>query len=169
MKKILLSILLVVAVVCAAIAQPRAIGARIGNNIEFSYQHSILMDCMLDITAGATNVWNGWAYAEANIMLDKIFYLGSGDWALFAGGGIGAGYAYGYKWADNDYKPYRLNLGAQFGVEYSFKFPLTLSLDVRPMFNVLQFASQSNSARAEVYPMYYNFMNVALGVRYRFN
>lgn len=67
MKKVFFVMLLFCSMATVSMAQPRAIGGRVGYNIEFSYQHAIGARNMLDISAGATNVWNGWAYTEATV------------------------------------------------------------------------------------------------------
>ena len=61
MKKLFATLMIMLAFVSISLAQPRAIGGRIGYNLEFSYQHSLGERMMMDLTAGATNVWNGWA------------------------------------------------------------------------------------------------------------
>lgn len=80
---------------------------------------------------------------------------------FYLGPGVGIGYAYGRFWNKYDYSPLRVNVGGQFGFEYQFDIPLNLSIDWRPMVNVLGF-------RQELYPIYNSFYNFAVGVRYRF-
>ena len=161
MKKLFATLILVCAVISVSLAQPRAIGGRIGYNLEASYQHAIASRNMFDITAGASNVWNGWAYTEANCMFDWIFNI-NGGWNWYVGPGVGLGFAYGRNWSDNGYNPFRLNVGGQIGFEYQFGIPLNLSIDWRPMFNVFGFTNNA-------YPIYNSFYSVAIGVRYRFH
>lgn len=161
MKKVFFVMLLFCSMATVSMAQPRAIGGRVGYNIEFSYQHAIGARNMLDISAGATNVWNGWAYTEANCMYDWIIGIGSSKFNFYLGPGAGIGYAYGRFWNKYDYSPLRVNVGGQFGFEYQFDIPLNLSIDWRPMVNVLGF-------RHDDYPIYNSFYNFAVGVRYRF-
>ena len=162
MKKLFVTLLVMCAIVGATMAQPRAIGARLGYNLEFSYQHSLSGgDMMVDLTAGATNVWNGWAYADINAMFDWVFNI-KGGWNWYVGPGVGVGFGFGHWWKEYDYIPFRLNVGAQIGVEYQFGIPLNLSLDWRPMVNVLGFG------RGAGYGWYQGFYGVALGIRYRF-
>ena len=161
MKKLFTTMIVMLAVASVAFAQPRAIGGRIGYNLEFSYQHGIGDGFMVELDAGATNVWNGWAYADVNAMFDWVFNI-NGGWNWYVGPGVGVGFGFGRYWHDNNYIPFRLNVGAQIGVEYQFNIPLNLSLDWRPMFNVLGFT------RGTGYGWYQGFYGVALGVRYRF-
>jgi len=94
-------------------------------------------------------------------MFDWVFNI-SGGWNWYVGPGAGIGFGFGRWWHDYNYIPFRLNVGAQIGVEYQFGIPLNLSLDWRPMVNVLGFV------RGNHYPLWYSFSGVALGVRYRF-
>ena len=161
MKKLFTTLFVMLAIVSVSLAQPRAIGGRIGYNVEFSYQHSLGQKMMMDLTAGVTNVWNGWAYADVTAMFDWVFNI-NGGWNWYVGPGIGVGYGFGRWWHDYHYIPFRLNVGAQIGVEYQFGIPLNLSLDWRPMVNVLGFT------RGNGYGWYQGFYGVALGIRYRF-
>ncbi|MBO7586601.1 MAG: hypothetical protein J6T13_05415 [Bacteroidales bacterium] len=163
MKKVFFSLMIVFAMATAAVAQPRAIGARLGGNLEFSYQHSLAQgNMMVDLTAGVTNVWNNWAHAGVTAMFDWVWAIGASNWNWYVGPGVGVGFNYGRYWKDYDYLPVTVAVGAQIGVEYQFGIPLNISLDWRPMFNVLGFF------RGHEYPFYNNFYSVALGLRYRF-
>ncbi len=163
MKKIILSVFLLLAATAVAFAQPRAVGARVGYNFEASYQHDLFANNMIELTAGTTNFWNGWGYAEVNGVFDWVFNI-HGGWNWYVGPGAGLGIGYGHNWhdiADVNF-PFRLNVGGQVGCEYQFDFPLNLSLDWRPMLNLFGLANK-------YYPVYYGFFNFAVGVRYRFN
>ena len=174
MKKALLTLTLIVAVSSFAMAQPRTIGARLGIAEEFSYQHGIGYDCMFDISAGVENVWSQYRSATATIMFDWIFNWG-GNFSLYLGPGLGATYGFGTYWDDvepdspildiTQKKKFGLLFGAQVGVEYAFDIPLTLSLDVRPMGNLLSFSSFRDN------PSYIvaRLVNVGIGIRYRFD
>ena len=81
MKKVFFTLMIVFAMVTAAVAQPRAIGARLGGNLEFSYQHSLAQgNMMVDLTAGVTNVWNNWAQANVTAMFDWVWAIGASNW-----------------------------------------------------------------------------------------
>ena len=131
----------------AATAQPRALGARIGNGAEISYQHS--MDAnFLQIDGGlgvfGDNTMSIGATGVYNFMISEFgdgfgFYAGPG-----ASIGLGVGEA--------NY----LNLGVagMVGIEYNFDFPLQLSLDFRQHIGI------GNG--------FWCPSSVGLGVRYRF-
>ena len=159
MKKIALILTLVMGIAISIEAQPRAVGARLGGNMEASYQHQLGAKNMIDATAGLTLGWN-WMAVSATAVYDWIFPINSwnnaGKWNWYAGPGAGVGFvipASGYSVRI----PVALNIGGQAGIEYQFEFPLTLSLDYRPMINVLGFGSY-----------WTDYSAIALGVRYRF-
>lgn len=160
MKHLFTTLLILTITISSAIAQPRAIGARVGYNLEFSYQHSLRAHNMIECMFGATNVWNNWGYVEANAVFDWVFPIKNG-WNWYVGPGAGLGVGYGPYWHNYGYSPLRINVGGQIGLEYQFKIPLNLSLDWRPMINLLGLNQQ-------YYPIYRNFYNFAVGVRYRF-
>lgn len=165
MKKVFFSLMIVFAMATAAVAQPRAIGARLGGNIEFSYQHSLAQgNMMVDLTAGVTNVWNNWAHADLTAMFDWVWAIGASNWNWYVGPGVGVGFNYGRAWNDYGYLPVSLAIGGQIGIEYQFGIPLNISLDWRPMFNVLGFVRGDATA----YPFYNYFYSAAIGLRYRF-
>ena len=56
MKKVFFSLMIIFAMVTAVVAQPRAIGARLGGNLEFSYQHSFAQDNMVLPMSGTTGL-----------------------------------------------------------------------------------------------------------------
>lgn len=180
MKKLLITLAITVLAMGFAIAQPKAIGGRIGYNLEVSYQHETATG-MLEIDAGLTpfifsrNLFDAdgnpvqYRYGRAQIV---VFY----DWLMnittdlywYIGGGAGVSWGYGdfydiphYNKQGNLVKFNRMGLpiGLQVGMEYDFSIPLNLSLDWRPMFNV--FALRQGDLVS-------NLLNVAVGVRYRF-
>jgi hypothetical protein len=155
MKRVILGMLILSSIAIATNAQPRAIGGRLGGDIEFSYQHQLGRN-MIDATAG---FWIGHNYMSigAVAVYDWVFSIKSwqqkGKWNWYVGPGAGLGFAFGNK-ID---VPVNLAIGGQIGVEYQFWFPLNLSLDYRPMINISGFQNIG------VNP--YGF---ALGVRYSF-
>jgi hypothetical protein len=175
MKKALLTLTLVVAALTLAMAQPRSIGVRLGNAQEVSYQHGFGMDHMLEIDAGVENIWGKYSSATATVTFDWILNFG-GNFSIFLGPGAGLTYGFGSFWKDEPYwvnddafgtnekKRIGILLGAQFGFEYSFDFPLILSLDIRPMYNFLAPIRVND-------PDYLvsRLVNVGIGIRYRFD
>ena len=161
MKKIIVSLILICTMAGVSMAQPRAIGARLGGNIEFSYQHSLAAGSwMMDLTVGATNYWNKWGAVGVTVMFDKVWGIGASNWNWYLGPGVGVGYNYGPYWKENGYWPFGLYVGGQIGIEYQFNIPLNISLDWRPMWN---FAGSGSGYGFAGY-----LTGVALGLRYRF-
>ncbi len=121
MKKILIAAALVLGFAVAASAQPKAIGIRGGYGVELSYQHY----------AGGAN------FVELDLGLGTINSLNlSGSYNLsFAqfGNGFNA-YAGPSASVGLGIKPgwFGVGVGANVGIEYTFNFPLQLSLDIRP-------------------------------------
>ena len=111
MKKIILVAAMVLGFAVAASAQPRAIGVRLGNGGEVSYQHSL-----------------GTNFLEVD-------------------GGLGLGEA----------NYFNISAAGMVGLEYSFWFPLQLSLDFRQHIGI------GFGGHGIWYPS-----SIALGVRYRF-
>ena len=126
MKKIILVAAMVLGFAVAAVAQPRAIGVRVGNGGEISYQHALganFLEVDGGLGLGFDGVFNVGATGIYNFMIAQPNWTSRGEWGFYAGpaakiGGAGVGYY--------------LALGAQAGLEYTFDFPLQISLDVRP-------------------------------------
>jgi hypothetical protein len=132
----------------AALAQPRAAGLRFGTTgLEASYQHSFGWDYFLegeiglDFGAGVKSPAGFKAVATYNIIWARPAWTDRGSWALYAGPGIAFGGVADtvtyridnikHTIADNGFM---MSLVAQAGIEYTFWFPLQLSLDMRPYF-----------------------------------
>ncbi len=166
MKKVLTTLVILGAFAVAGFAQPRAIGARLGMNEEFSYQHSITSNLYTDLTAGVSGLWsnyNGynWGYADINAMFDWTFNI-KGIWNWFVGPGAGVGFGFGSAYRYYGVVPFRVNIGGQIGFEWQFNIPLNLTIDWRPMINVLGF----NNTYYRPYAGLYSF---GVGLRYRFH
>ncbi|MBO4543431.1 MAG: hypothetical protein J5725_09665 [Bacteroidales bacterium] len=163
MKKLLLAITLIVGVSVAAIAQPRAIGGRLGWNLEFSYQHGFGKN-FLEIDAGTYALWHG---IHAAVVFDWVFaspnWTPKGTWDWYAGVG-GAG---GFHWYEgegsHDYQYAYAGVAGQIGLSYTFWFPLQLSIDYRPTIGV-RFAGHEDGVHFHDQ----GFFDFALGVRYAF-
>ena len=141
MKKYLLIALLAVASICAY-AQPRAIGANLGANFGFSYQHGFGESNMLDVAAYVP--WAGGFYGNGVlwglggiVTYDWIDPFGAsvpwndkGEWHWYMGVGGAGGYYFGVGGAG------WVGAAGHFGIEYDFWFPFQLSLDWRPVIGV---------------------------------
>jgi hypothetical protein len=125
MKKIILAAALVLGFAVAASAQPRAIGVRIGNGGEISYQHSMGSN-FLEVDGGlglglVDGVFNVGATGIYNFMISEF---GNG-FGFYAGPGAGVGLALG------EVNYLALSAAGMVGIEYNFNFPLQISLDFR--------------------------------------
>lgn len=121
MKKIILSILVFLPTL-TAFAQPRALGVRLGTEFQVSYEHSVGRD-FVEVDAGYELIGLVNVAGAYNFMIAQPEWTRKGSWGFHAGpavkvGGAGVGFY--------------TALGAQAGLEYTFDFPLQISLDVRP-------------------------------------
>lgn len=153
MKRTWLTLTLVAAFASVSMAQPRAVGARLGGDADFTYQHQVGRN-MIDLTVGVGGYWDN-AYTDINCMYDWVWNISGGfNWYVGVGGGLGYHFAPGY-----DANRLRVKLGGQLGIEYQFGIPLNLSLDWRPMANVLGYHTAG---------YLFDYWSVGLGVKYRF-
>lgn len=131
-------------------AQPKAVGGRVGvTGLEISYQHNFRKADFLEASAGLDFGYNasGAAGFKAtgiyNFMFARPAWTEKGAWGIYAGPGVSLGYVNDrvrqkiggttYQFANNGFM---LSLVAQIGMEYTFWFPLQLSVDLRPMFGM---------------------------------
>ena len=154
MKKIIVLAAVILGFSVAAAAQPRAIGIRIGNGGEVSYQHTMgqnFLEVDGGLGLGFDGVFNIGATGIYNFMHDQPQWTDRGEWGFYAGPGASVGLGLG----EANY----LNLAAagMVGLEYTFWFPLQLSLDFR------QHIGFSFSEKPLWTPS-----SIALSVRYRF-
>ena len=143
MKKIILVAALVLGFAFAASAQPRAVGLRGG---ALSYQHTLGSNfAEVDLSFGG----GLGLQATYNTSFYKPEWTKKGTWNAYYGYGAAA-YMYGSV----------IGLGAvgNVGLEYTFWFPLQLSLDIRP-----QVAFYTGGLGLNVTGFY-----PAFGVRYKF-
>ncbi len=127
MKKLLLTIALVVCAFIYVDAQPRAIGANLGYGASFSYQHNLgeanFLDIAVDVPAfNAIGV--SCTYDWVNPFNTSIPWNEKGTWNWSLGVGAGAGFGFG-GWG-------YAGVVGHCGVAYDFWFPLQLSVDYRP-------------------------------------
>ena len=147
MKRLILTLIIASAALCAN-AQPRAVGVRFGvTGIEASYEHNInklqFVEGNMGIDYG--NKVNGMPGIKAegtyNFIWARPAWTNKGSWALYAGPGITTGYVHddGHLIANDGVSivsfqshGFMLGICAQVGLEYTFWFPLQLSVDLRP-------------------------------------
>ena len=157
MKKIILIAAMVLGFATAAIAQPRAFGLRGG---ELSYQHSfgqnfLEVDGGVGFGLGTSGSLNVGATGIYNFMIAQPQWTDRGEWGFYAGPGgtVGLG-------LDNDNNSFfNVSVAGMVGLEYTFWFPLQLSIDIRP---------QIGLAAGGGAGFYFGGWCPALGVRYRF-
>jgi hypothetical protein len=144
MKKLSVLFVILIATCTVAMAQPRAIGGRIGYSIGPSYQHSIGEKNMLQADIDILGYWWG---AQGTLTFNWIGNIASwsnvGDMNWFAGVGVGGGYRWGWGWGrvwrywDGYYGGWGgygfVGVAGMGGVEMNFKFGLQVSVDWRPL------------------------------------
>lgn len=145
MKKIILVLVASMAFAVAAFAQPKAVGIKLGWFNGISYQHYLndpnFMQFDLAVSAhsnayATTAVVNlGGSY---NFNIANPQFTTKGTWGIYAGPALGISMAHtSYKdilgGALENNTSFSYGIGAQAGIEYTFWFPLQLSLDVQPL------------------------------------
>ncbi len=151
MKK---TILVILVVICAgftvnaqrkATTNAHAIGLRLDYGAEISYQHGLGSN-RIEADLGWWN--NGFSITG---VYHWVFNIDGGfNWYV----GPGASLKF-YNDNSDDGSGVGLGIGGQIGIEYNFDFPLQLSLDARPMWDVLYSGGGFHDW-------------VALGIRYKF-
>lgn len=151
MKKILLIAALMLGFAAAAIAQPRAVGLKLGWGAEASYQHTVKGTDFIEATFGLNDFSSLNVSAIYNFMIAQPQWTDKGEWGFYAGPGASVGTC---MLKDRSY--FHLSAAGMVGLEYTFWFPLQLSFDLKPQ---LGFGFN--------YGFHFNVMP-SLGVRYRF-
>ena len=150
MKKIILAAAMVLGFAVAASAQPRAIGARLGYGFDLSYQHTVGENFIeADLGLASFALLN--VAATYNFVVAKPAWTAQGEWGVYVG--PGAALAAGNK-------TFCVGAACQVGLEYTFDFPLQLSIDVRPQLGFISAAGVQTLGLWGWAPQ--------LGVRYRF-
>lgn len=164
MKKLFLTFAMIGGIVFASNAQEiadHAIGLRLGGGngfgAEISYQHALSENNRLEFNLGLEDDDHFSAFQVLGLYQWVWNIEGGFNW--YAGPGVGLGF-YSF---DNDFpgnddpsELYALITG-DVGIEYSFDFPLLLSLDFRP-----EFVLDGNDYSDDV------DFGIGLGVRYQF-
>ena len=133
MKKIIVLAAVILGFSVAAAAQPRAIGFRIGNGGEISYQHTLgqnFLEVDGGLGLGFDGVFNIGATGIYNFMIAQPQWTDRGEWGFYAGPGASVGLGLG----EANYLT--LAAAGMVGLEYTFWFPLQLSVDIRPMVGI---------------------------------
>ena len=134
MKKIILMAAMLLGLAVAASAQPRAIGVRIGNGGEVSYQHTLgqnFLEVDGGLGLGFDGTFNVGATGIYNFMIAQPQWTDKGEWGFYAGPGAGIGLGLGNDGAGNKNNYFTVSAAGMVGLEYTFWFPLQLSVDFR--------------------------------------
>jgi len=158
MKKLMIC-LVAACLAFSAAAQPKALGIRIGGCADIYYQHYAAGNDFIECDLGFQYLGEGTLLAKA--IYDFSFYqpdwTTKGSWNLYAGPGVSLGSSF------TKTSAFKFGVVAQVGIEYTFWFPLQLSVDVRPSFGI---KCGDNGIKYDVYGLY-GFVP-AISVRYSF-
>lgn len=145
MKRILVTICIMTLAI-SAYSQPRSAGLRMGvTGLEANYIHSIkknqFLECGLgmDLGVNAKGAPGMKATAIYNFIWANPAWTDKGKWAIYAGPGVTMGYVHDnvHYNVDKEVVSYydggfMLGVCGEVGVEYTFWFPLQISIDLRP-------------------------------------
>jgi hypothetical protein len=155
MKKFLLIAVALMGLSLAAAAQPKAIGIRGGLmglafNGEISYEHWLtIFDNDYDFIEADLGVFGSNGFKGTllyNFTFAQPEITNRGEWGLYAGPGISVGYGTGINKYDEPKSSPFVGLAAQLGLEYTFWFPLEISIDFRPSFMIPTLMNRGNWA-----------------------
>ena len=132
MRKILLVIAATLAFAAVAVAQPKAIGLRLGNyGVDVSYENYAGENDFLEFELGMDNVFNTDAFhldGVYNFMIAHPDFTAEGQWGIYVGPGASVAV---WDNGKNENVVYAGLLG-NVGLEYIFDFPLQVSFSFRP-------------------------------------
>lgn len=148
MKRLIISLAILLGAVITVSAQPKSVGLRIGGTgLDATYEHYMGKNRFAEGNLGLDFGYNAngnvgvKATATYNFIWARPAWTNEGSWALYAGPGLSLGFVddqvpYEIAGVINGYydNGFMLSLAAQVGVEYNFDFPLCLSIDIRPYF-----------------------------------
>lgn len=162
MKKFILSLALALCVTGAVSAQAggSSIGLRLGYPTEISYQAGLSDANRIELGLGFRSYGYGISSNYIQFSLSGVYQwvwsLESVATGLNWYAGVGASVAhYSYSYLNYGYSGTPISILGQIGAEYNFNFPLRLSLDYRPAFQITSGSGFIGDG-------------IALGVRYKF-
>lgn len=135
MKKVLLLSVALSFCSLSLFAQHRAIGLRLSNAVEVSYQREAGSANFWEFDGGLWNFGNG---AQASALYNWIIaspdWTSKGDWNWYLGVGGSTGLVWGnsYHHGSEDVGCF-IGVAGMCGLEYNFWFPLSVSADFRPV------------------------------------
>ena len=150
MKRLSALIILCLAGLLGASAQPRAIGIRSGiTRLDVSYLHDtgkksfVQTELSVDFGYAGSAAPGFKATALYNFVVARPAWTDKGSWAIYTGPGLSLGYVQdrvNYREGNFRYHPldygFMLSIAVQAGLEYTFDFPLQLAADLRPYFGM---------------------------------
>ena len=150
MKRLSALIILCLAGLLGASAQPRAIGIRSGiTGLDVSYLHDtgkksfVQTELSVDFGYAGSAAPGFKATALYNFVVARPAWTDKGSWAIYTGPGLSLGYVQdrvNYREGNFRYHPldygFMLSIAVQAGLEYTFDFPLQLAADLRPYFGM---------------------------------
>lgn len=133
MKKVILIISALLCFAAVSVAQPRALGGRIGRGLDVSYEHSLGSGDFLEFEAGINDYDDADFHVDGayNFILATPNWASSGSFAFYGGPGGAIAVVDDDDDHDDDTCVYAGFLG-NLGLEYIFDFNLQISLDIRP-------------------------------------
>ena len=133
-KTLIIAIAVLLGTAAVASAQPKAIGVRLGwLTNQVSYEHYLGGPNFIEAEVGLHG-FNGFSVSGLyNFVFAEPQWSPRGEWAWYAGPGLSLGYIdYRNKESENPNYNFMFGLVGQVGLEYTFWFPLQLSVDLRP-------------------------------------
>lgn len=133
MKKTILILAALLGLAVAASAQPKSIGGRLGNyGIDVSYENNVFGGTdFLEFGLGLDNGFSTSSFhvdGIYNFMILQPNWTSMGSWGFYAGPGASVAV-----WKnENDENTVYAGFVGNVGLEYTFDFPLQLSVDFRP-------------------------------------
>ncbi len=168
MKKIVIFMVAAMLSVVAT-AQPRAIGGRLGFGAQLSYLHTVGKN-FIETDLGYNYAMGHNISARYLFVIKQPKWTEQGNWEFYAGPGLFIGTDWdfysgpGISVAKFERTPFMFGITGQIGLAYTFKFPLQLSVDLRPTLNL----GVNDSKVAPTLRGLFGFIPT-IGVRYCFN
>lgn len=133
MKKVFLILAILIGSTAVTLAQPKSIGGRLGNyGVDVSYENYVSRGAdFLEFGLGLDNGFSTSSFhvdGIYNFMIIQPNWTSVGTWGFYAGPGASVAL---WKNSDDENTVYAGFVG-NVGLEYTFSFPLQLSVDFRP-------------------------------------
>ena len=168
MRKIV-TITVAIMISVIALAQPKSIGGRIGFGAQISYLHTVGKN-FIETDLGYNYAMGHNVSARYLFLIKQPKWTEEGKWEFYAGPGIflGTDWSFyngqGITVANFPRVPFMFGITGQVGLSYTFKFPLQLSVDLRPTLNL----GVSDSKVAPTLRGLFGFIP-SIGIRYCFS